>query len=269
VLPELGHWGFLHLRTYGLALAVAFLLGTWLGTREARRKGFDEDKFLSVVLVALIASIVGARLLYVLEHIEDYRRSWTTILAVWQGGLTLYGGIVAGTVGGLWMARRLGLPMWGVADALAPSIALGTVVGRVGCFLNGCCYGRPTELPWGVVYPSDSFPGVEFGPVPIHPAQLYFSLAALALFGLLWFVRKRLTVPGHLFWLFVVLYAAVRIPLDLTRAYEPDSIVGHLGAVPVTESQVSSLLLALFGMLMMVRLARRSREAQPAPAPTM
>jgi phosphatidylglycerol:prolipoprotein diacylglycerol transferase len=263
VLPEIGHFGFFHLRTYGLMLAVAFLVGTWVGLREARRMGIDEDAFLSVVLVALVSAIFGARLLYVLEHIDEYRRSWPTVLAVWQGGLTLYGGIVAGSVGGLWMAKQLKLPMWRVADALAPSIALGTVFGRIGCFLNGCCYGKPTRVPWGVVYPPDSFPGLEFGAEPIHPSQLYFSGASLVLFAFLWSIRKRTAVPGHLFWLFVVLYALIRIPLDMTRAYEAHSVVAQIGRIDVTESQVTSLLLALFGMLMMMRLARHER---PVPA---
>jgi len=262
--PEIGHWGFIHLRSYGLMLAIAFLVGTWLGLREARRHGLDEDRFLTVVLVTLVASVFGARLLYVLEHLDDYRRHWSSVLALWQGGLTLYGGIVAGTVVGLWMSKRQQLPPWRVADALAPSIALGTAFGRVGCFLNGCCYGRPTHLPWGVVYPPDTYPGLEFGNTPIHPSQLYFSLDGLLLFALLWSLRKRITVPGQLFWLFVTLYALTRIPLDFTRAYEPSSVVAHLGSLDVTESQVMSLVLALFAMLMMLRLKRRASAAPTA-----
>jgi len=265
VYPEIAHWGFIHLRSYGLMLAIAFLVGTWLGLREARRHGLDEDRFLTVVLVTLVASVFGARLLYVLEHLDDYRRHWSSVLALWQGGLTLYGGIVAGTVVGLWMARRQGLPAWRVADSLAPSIALGTAFGRVGCFLNGCCYGRPTHLPWGVVYPPDTYPGLEFGATPIHPSQLYFSLDGLLLFVLLWSVRKRFTVPGQLFWLFVALYALTRIPLDFTRAYEPTSVVTHLGNLDITESQVMSFVLALFAVLMMLRLKRRA-SATPTAA---
>jgi phosphatidylglycerol:prolipoprotein diacylglycerol transferase len=266
VYPEVFHVGFLHVRTYGLMLAIAFLVGTWLGLKEARRRGIDEDRLVTVILVALIASVCGARLLYVVEHIEDFRHQWTSVFALWQGGLTLYGGVAAGTFAGLWMAKRSGLPVWTTADALAPSIALGTMFGRVGCFLNGCCYGRPTSLPWGVVYPPDSFPGLEFGQTPIHPAQLYFSIAGLALFALLWALRTRLTVPGHLFWLFIVLMALTRIGLDFTRAYEPNSVVAHLGGLDISESQVVSLMLALVGVLMMLRLRRRAHAAAPARA---
>jgi phosphatidylglycerol---prolipoprotein diacylglyceryl transferase len=186
------------------------------------------------------------------------------VLALWQGGLTLYGGIIAGTVVGLWMAKRQGLSPWKVADALAPSIAIGAALGRVGCFLNGCCYGRPTKLPWGVVYPPDTFPGLEFGATPIHPSQLYFSLGSLALFVVLWRIRKRVTVPGTLFWGF----ALMRIPLDFTRAYEPGSVLGHVGGLEISESQVVSLALALFAILMTLRLRRQVAPPEPATTAT-
>ncbi len=265
--PEIVHFGALHIRSYGLALAIAFLVGTWLGLKEARRFGMDEDKFLTVVLFTLVGSIFGARLLYVMEHIGDYRGQWSSVFALWQGGLTLYGGIIAGTVVGLWMAKRQGLPIWRVADALAPSIAIGTAFGRVGCFLNGCCYGRPTHLPWGVVYPPDTFPALEFGETPIHPSQLYFSLASLALFAVLWAIRKRTRGAGELFWGFVIAYALMRIPLDLTRAYEPGTVLAHLGSFDITESQLVSLTLALFASLMLMRLRRAASLAEAAALP--
>src|SRR5262245_61336600 len=132
-------------------LAVAFLVGTWLAIREARRRGLDEDKVGNVILVVLVSSIVGARALYVLEHVQEFRREWGSVVAIWQGGLTLYGGVVAGTLAGLLTARYLGLPMWSVADTLTPSFALGTVFGRIGCFLNGCCYGVTITLACGVL----------------------------------------------------------------------------------------------------------------------
>jgi phosphatidylglycerol:prolipoprotein diacylglycerol transferase len=254
--PEILRWGLLHVRSYGLMLAVAFLVGTWLSLREARRLGLDEDRLVNVILIVLVASVIGARALYVLEHVQEFRREWGSMLAVWQGGLTLYGGIVAGTVAGLTAARQMSLPMWTVADALTPAFALGTVFGRVGCFLNGCCYGVPTSLPWGVRFPPDSFAGLEFGSAPLHPAQLYFALSGLVLFGVVWALRKRLTTPGFLFWSFLLMFALVRIPLDATRAYEPEARLISFGAVDIKESQVTSLALALFATLMILRLRR-------------
>jgi phosphatidylglycerol:prolipoprotein diacylglycerol transferase len=261
--PEIAEWGFIHIRSYGLMLAVAFLVGTWLSLREARRLSLDEDKLVTMILVVLVSSIIGARMLYVIEHLQEFRREWGSVLAVWQGGLTLYGGVVGGTFGGLVAARKLGLPMWTAADALTPGFALGTMFGRIGCFLNGCCYGRPTGAPWGVIFPPDSFAGLEFGHTPVHPSQLYFALAGLALFGVSMALRQRLAaVPGTLFWSIVMLFALVRIPLDLTRSYEPEATLIHAGGVSITESQLVSSVLALFALLMILRL----RRAAPQPA---
>ena len=257
--PELFHWGVIHVRSYGVMLAIAFLVGTWLYLNEARRLGLDEDRIVNTILVVLVSSVLGARLLYVLEHVTEFRGRWGGVLAVWQGGLTLYGGVAAGTVCGLVAARRMGLPMWATADALAPAFALGTAFGRVGCFLNGCCYGRPTTLPWGISFPADSFAGLEFGYASVHPSQLYFAAAGLVLFGLLWWLRRRIQVPGTLFWTGLMLFALVRIPLDLTRAYEPEAVLGRWGETPVTESQLTSMALALFASLMLVRLQRAAR----------
>ncbi len=265
--PELFQLGPIHLRSYGLFMALAFVVGTFLGLREARRVGLDEDKVVNVILVTLVASVLGARLLYVLEHLDEFRREWTTVLALWQGGLTLYGGIVAGTFAGLVAARRLGLPVWLVADALTPALALGTVFGRVGCFLNGCCYGQPTSRPWGVVFPRDSFAYLEFGDQPVHPSQLYNAAAGLALFAVFYLLRKRMRVPGVLFWSFIAAFALARIALDLTRSYEVSAVLLRVGGVEITESQFMSFGLALFAGLMILRLRRAVPLAGTTPAP--
>ena len=262
--PEIAHWGFVHVRSYGVMMVVAFLVGIWIALREARRLRLDEDKLVAVIFIALVSAVLGARALYVVEHVDEFRQQWFGLLALWQGGLTLYGGIVAGTVAGLLAARQAGLPMWVVADALTPSIALGTAFGRVGCFLNGCCYGRPTHLPWGVVFPPDSFAGLEFGTTPVHPAQLYAAGTGLFLFLLTWGLRRHLTPPGTLFWLFIALFALIRIPLDFTRAYEAEARVLDLGRVSITESQLTSVALALFAALMIVRLRRPAASHAPA-----
>jgi phosphatidylglycerol:prolipoprotein diacylglycerol transferase len=257
--PEIFQWGPIHVRSYGLMLAVAFLAGTWIALREARRLKLDEDRLITVILVSLVAGVLGARAMYVVEHIEQFRREWGSVLALWQGGLTLYGGVVAGAAAGLLTARRLGQPMWAVADALTPSLALGMMFGRIGCFLNGCCYGRPTSLPWGVVFPADSFAGLEFGTVPIHPSQLYFAAMGLVLFAVTWVLRGRIRTPGVLFWTFIALFAVSRIPLDATRTYEAEAQIVQVGGTAITESQLVSLTLLLFALLMILRLTRRTR----------
>ena len=259
--PELLQLGPLHLRAFGAAMAVAFLAGTWLGMREARRLGLDEDRFVNTILVTLVASVIGARALYVIEHLAEFRSEWGSVLALWQGGLTLYGGIVAGTFAGLVAARRFGLPRWLVADALTPSLALGLMFGRLGCFLNGCCYGRPTTLPWGVRFPHDSFAYLEFGDTPVHPSQLYNAGLGLLLFAAVWAARRRVKMPGTLFWSFLLAFAVLRIPIDMTRAYETDAVLLRAGSLSVTESQLTSVALVLFSALMLVRLRREAPAA--------
>lgn len=262
--PELFHLGPLHVRSFGALMAAAFLVGTWLGMREARRLGLDEDKFVNVILVTLIAAVIGARALYVIEHLAEFRSEWGSVFALWQGGLTLYGGVVAGTLGGLTASARFGLPRWVVADALTPSLAIGTMFGRVGCYLNGCCYGHPTMQPWGVRFPHDSFAYLEFGDTPVHPSQLYNATLGLLLFSVLWAVRKRARVPGTLFWSFLIAFSLARIPIDLTRAYEADAVLAHIGPMSVTESQLTSLAIAMFAALMLMRLHREAAPSKPA-----
>ena len=264
--PELLSLGPIHIRSYGALLAIAFLVGTWLALKEARRLKLDEDRLVTVILVSLVAGFLGARMLYVIEHIDEFRREWAGALAIWQGGLTLYGGVVAGTLAGLVTARRLGQPLWVVADALTPSFALGTMFGRIGCFLNGCCYGRPTGQSWGVIFPPDSYAGLEFGSVPLHPSQLYNAFAGLVLFLVFWGLRTRRWAPGVKFWSFLATFSLVRIGIDFTRAWERDARLFTIGDLPITESQLTSVMLALFAVLMILRLRRDSGSAIVVPA---
>ena len=265
MVPELFHIGPIHIRSYGAMLAIAFLVGTFLAIREARRLRLDEDRVVTVILVALVSGVLGARMLYVLEHLDSFRREWVGIFALWQGGLTLYGGVVAGTLGGLLTARRLGQPIWVVADALTPSFALGTMFGRIGCFLNGCCYGRPTGLSWGVTFPEDTYAGLEFGNAPLHPAQLYAAFAGLVLFLVFWGLRTKPWTPGVKFWSFLASFAVIRVAIDFTRAWERDARLFSIGDVPVTESQVTSFAILLFSVLMILRLRREAGGTASAP----
>ena len=265
--PELFHFGLVHIRSYGAMLAIAFLVGTFLALQEARRLKLDEDRLITVILVSLVAGVLGARMLYVIEHIDEFRREWGSALAIWQGGLTLYGGVVAGTLAGLITARRLGQPLWVVADALTPSFALGTMFGRIGCFLNGCCYGRPTGQSWGVIFPKDSYAGLEFGSVPLHPSQLYNAFAGLVLFLVYWGLRTRRWTPGVKFWSFLAAFSVIRVGIDFTRAWEREAQLFTIGGLSITESQVTSLVLVLFALLMILRLRRESGAPAVVPAP--
>ena len=243
--PDLPPIGPLHLHSYGLMLALSFWIGSGWLWREAARRGWDENRVATLSLVLLLVSVAGARLFFVFTHWADYARDPAGVLRLWEGGLTLYGGILAAIPAGILYCRHAKLPVWSVADAVAPALALGLALGRVGCFLNGCCFGKPCDLPWAVTFPPKSYAGLQYPGAHLHPAQLYFTAAELGLLAVLLGVRPRLRRPGQLWWLFLMLDSAVRFLVDMTRYYEPSAVLP--GGLDV--SQLVSLGLLAVGAL--------------------
>lgn len=205
--PVLIKIGAFNIYSYGFMLAVAFLIGTLLARSEARRKGFNPDIIFDLVLVVAAGGIIGARLFYVIGHWQQFAETPLLALAIWQPGLVFYGGLLGGAFGVLIFVRVKNLFLWDIADILAPSLALGYAIARIGCFLNGCCYGKPSSLPWAV----------DFFDVPRHPTQLYSSIYSLVIFGILWYSRKKISTPGILFWSYLGLYAFFRFAIEFLR----------------------------------------------------
>jgi phosphatidylglycerol:prolipoprotein diacylglycerol transferase len=261
MFPEIFSLGPFHLRTFGVTLAAAFLVGTWISLGEARRRGIDETKLVNLVLVILVASILGARGFYVATHPAETAGDPLAFFRLWEGGLTLIGGFVAGTIAGFAYMKFANLPMGATADTVTPAVALGVAIARVGCFLNGCCFGRPCDLPWGVHYPEGSPPDLVFPGQAVHPSQLYNALAFFALFLItLWF-RRRLKGDGQLWWLFVILFALVRFPIDATRHYETSAYVLRWSGGGLTDSELIGAVLLVVAVVLFVRSARAGRAA--------
>jgi phosphatidylglycerol:prolipoprotein diacylglycerol transferase len=257
VLPELLNFGPIHIRSFGLMLALAFVVGAWIALGEARRKGVDESKLLNLVLVILVASIVGARGFYAITHPAEFAGDPLGAFRLWEGGLTLIGGFVLGTAAGFAYMRYAGLPMHLTADVLAPSVALGSGIARLGCFLNGCCFGVPGHEAWCVRFPANSAAGMQFPGQALQPSQLFNAGAGVVLFFVLLWLRPRLKVPGQLWWSFVLLFSLVRIPIDQTRWYEPSAYVIRWGERGLTDSELVGLVLALLATGFLIVLGRR------------
>jgi len=153
--PILVHLGKLQIRSYGFMLALSFLLGIWLASKRARRAGVDPQKILDLSVIIILAAVVGSRLLYVMFHLDQYSNP-LDMFALWQGGATFYGGFILAVIASYWWVQKHKIPFLQMADIMAPSIALGLIFTRIGCFLSGCCYGKPTTHSWGVVFPPDS-----------------------------------------------------------------------------------------------------------------
>lgn len=162
---------FHYIHTYGLMLAIAFLVGIWWVSREGKKQNLEPDKVMDLGLWVLVAAVVGSRIAYVLPHWNEFQARPWTVIAVWEGGLTFYGGVLLAVPVGFFYMWRNHLPIWRTADLVAPAFAIGIFFGRIGCLLNGCCFGLPTKLPWGITYPVDCPGGlsVRRGQAPAQP----------------------------------------------------------------------------------------------------
>ncbi len=260
MIPTLFKVGPLEIHSYGLMLAVAFIVGMQLALAEASRRRLDEARLSALSFWILILAIAGSRLMYVLSHPEAYAGRWLDVLKLWEGGLTMYGGFVAALVGSIVYLRRHGLPVAEVCDAFSPAIALGSGITRIGCFLNGCCYGKPCSLPWGVMFDPDSFAGRAFPGVALHPTQLYLALAGFANFALLWGLRRRLSRPGQLFFLFLLVEAVSRFVIDFFRHYDPNGESVRLLGVQMSLTQVLAVGLSAVAAAGLAR-GRRAPES--------
>jgi phosphatidylglycerol:prolipoprotein diacylglycerol transferase len=266
VHPILLHFHGLTLHSYGLLLAISFLLGIQIFVWRGVRRGLPEERLHTLSLVILVLAIVGGRGLFVLTHWSEYARDPLGAFRIWEGGLILYGGYILAIVGGILYLRRAGLPVWRVADAVAPSAALGIGLGRIGCFLNGCCFGLPTHLPWGITFPPGSYSTFTFPGEPLHPSQLYLAGAGVALFAGLLALDRRRRFDGWLFWSYVAIDSVARFVIDFTRYYDQTSFIGRLGSLSFNVNQILSAALLVTSMVMLSVLSRRPAAA-PAVAP--
>ncbi len=256
--PILLQLGALPIRSYGLLIAVAFMVGIWIARRRATKNGYDPDIIIDLSVIVILVSIIGARLAYVFVRWEYYQHDIPGIFQIWEGGLAQYGGMVAGALVGLWFFRRRGVDMWAGADLVAPSLAMGVTIGRIGCFLNGCCYGKVCEHPWGVVFSESSIAGMRFPGVALHPTQLYEALLGLVVFFVLLAVDRRKPFEGFLLWLFVILLSVYRFFIEPLRYHESVSMAFRSGNVALSNNQVFGVALVLLSVGFMVYLSRRA-----------
>jgi phosphatidylglycerol:prolipoprotein diacylglycerol transferase len=243
---------------YGVMLAVAFWLGIELSSRMAKRRDMDSTVIIDLGIVVLISSVVGSRALYVLTHLPEYRHDWLGVIRVWEGGLSFYGGLLAAVVFGIAFLRRKGVPVLGVTDIVAPQIALGVAIARIGCFLNGCCFGKASDLPWACSFPADSQAGWVMGGAAIHPTQIYSSIANLLIFVLLLRLSRRAHRDGVVFYSFLVAYGIWRFCIDFLRHYEANMYMGLNG---LTWNQVGSIGLIATGLVLLLRKKAESKRA--------
>src|SRR5918912_3163341 len=218
--PRLLELGPITVYTYGVLLAAAYLLGLRLAMVRARNRGLDATRVLDLGIYIIISALVGAKLLLLVTDFQTFKNDPRELITLARSGGVFYGGLILAVSVALWYIRKIGLPLWTTCDVFAPGIALGHVVGRFGCFFAGCCWGKPTTMPWGITF-TDPFAAANVGtPLnqPLHPTQLYEAGAEfLILMLLLWTERKGRPFPGRTFWLYMLLYAVSRFIIEFFR----------------------------------------------------
>ncbi|GAB4452145.1 MAG: prolipoprotein diacylglyceryl transferase [Armatimonadaceae bacterium] len=237
MLPVLFEVGSFKVHTWGLLLMAGFLLGVWRAAKNASRYQFEKEDVWDVSLVGLFGGILGGRLAFVLLNIREFAANPLSVFAFWEGGMTSFGGFIGGIAAGLLMCRFKKMNLWDMADLAAVSLPLGYCLGRIGCFLNGCCYGGVCELPWAVRF------HLHDGALtpPSHPAQLYSAIAALIIFALLVPLERNRQFRGQIILAFGFLYGVYRFLVEFVRE---GATADQSGLLNLTEAQVASLVLS-------------------------
>jgi len=248
--------GSVTIHTFGLLVGLGFVTGIQIAIRRAKAVGLNPDRLYELAFPwILVSGLIGARLLYVITFWkEEFAGApWTEAFAIWRGGLVFYGGLGLATVVAMFRIWWQKLPLWRVTDCLAPGLALGHVFGRLGCLINGCCYGRPSSLPWAISYPHE-FTGNQtpiYPLVPVHPTQIYEAVLNLSLCGVLVWIHQRRRFDGQVTGLYLICYACIRFLVELFRGdyrAEGTPLLSQPAAGVFTPGQTASFLVLAAGV---------------------
>ena len=234
--PVLFRIGTFEITSFGVLVAVGALVGIWVFQRELARRSLPESA-VDAGIAGVLGGLIGAKLLWTIEHVGDEP---IANLLLSRGGMSWFGGLIGGVVAGIWMLRRRGVPLMAGLAAASPGLALGHGIGRIGCFLVGDDYGRPTDLAWGVAFPE----GLPPTDVPVHPTQLYELALLLPVAWLLVRWRSRGVPDRVVFGRYLVMAGVIRFAIEFVRVNEP--IAG-----PLTLAHLISAALALAGIALL------------------
>lgn len=258
--PVLFRIGALEIRSYGLMLALSFIIGIYFSTKRAKSRGIDPNHIMDLSVILIISAIVGSRLLYVLFHLDEFRGHWMDTFNPFQSdgqigiaGLTVLGGIILSFISSAIYLHVKKLPFYKFADVLMPAVGFGIFLTRIGCYLNGCCYGLPCEEHghFCVIFPMNSPAGAHFQNIPLVPAQLYSSLYGLIIFTALLVAERWKKFDGFLLALFLILYGIARFIIDIYRYYEDSMVILDVGQRGISLNQGISGLMVMVGIILL------------------
>jgi phosphatidylglycerol---prolipoprotein diacylglyceryl transferase len=254
--PILFQFGNFHIYAYGFFIVAGLVTAVVLAGLKIRKSniGISFENGVDLFFYTVLSALIGSRILFVLINFDVYRQHPMKIFKIWEGGLVFYGGLVLAVMVAFWYMKWHRLPIWKVADLISPLIALGLFFGRIGCFLAGCCYGKETSLPWGVVFKNpDSLARLN---VPLHPTQLYDAANGLAIFFFLNWMERRKTFDGQIFWLFLFLYSITRFFIEIFRGDPRGFLFGDF----LSTSQGVGILLTILSIFVLFYMKKQSRR---------
>lgn len=252
--PELFRIGNFPINTYGVFLALAFLFAILVTVKLAARDGLPRQRIYDLCLWMLLAGLVGSKILMLFTE-PEYRANPLQLVSLdfLRSGGVFYGGLLGAVIAGFLLMKRYQLPWWKTADACAPGIAIGNFFGRQGCFAAGCCWGKPTDLPWGVKFTEL---GHEITGVPIdshlHPTQLYESFAMLLVFLFLLWLHKRRSFEGQVVLLYALLYSVIRFLIEFVRDDPRGDILGLTTLTGLSTSQLISIVIGIAALVILI-----------------
>src|SRR5919199_5580161 len=264
--PELFHIGSFPVNTYGVLLALAFLVALFVAARLGARDGLPRERVFDLGLWMLLGGLVGSKLLLMVAE-PEYGANWRNLLSIdfLRSGGVWYGGFLGGLLTGVLLIRRYKLSFWKVTDAFAPGVALGQSIGREGCFAAGCCWGKPTTLPWGVEFGelAHHITGVPTG-VHLHPTKLYESATCAVIFFVLLRLHRRKRFAGEVIAAYAVLYGLTRFLIEFVRDDPRGDIAGLTSLTGLSTSQLISLFVVAAGLVFLFLRRRRVRREDAA-----
>ena len=249
MFPDLFAIGPLTVHTYGLFVATGFFAGLIVTMGIAKSEGITPHQVLDMGLLIILSAIIGSRLLYVLMNISYYLQNPLDMLKIWQGGLTFSGGIIFAVLVMFLYIRRQHLSFLRIGDLWAPAAAIGQGIGRIGCFMAGCCYGGPTDLIWGVVFTHpESLAPLN---ISLHPTQIYSSLSGFIIFLILLGLNSKKEFKGQVFLWFLILHSTARLLLERFRGDDRGILLNS--SMSITQLVTILILIASVAILMALR----------------
>lgn len=218
MFPDLFSIGPFVVHTYGLFVGAGFFIGLMTTVILGKSEGINPQQVMDMGFIIILSSIIGSRVMYVIMNISYYSHMPLDIIKIWKGGLVFSGGIICVILVMLWYVKRHHLSLLKVCDLWAPAVAIGQAIGRIGCFMAGCCYGKPTDVKWGVVF---THPHSLAPPnILLHPTQIYSSISGILVFLIVLFLHSKKKFEGQVFLWFLILHSTARLAIERFRGDE-------------------------------------------------